>query len=575
MARLHKDESNEKKRFYSHIIRRPQFQKKEALNLCRRAVVDINRIGGGVEALDIFQQYLKEYKITVYDDIDGRSIFYEDPRNYSEKYIDLCYSAHHFDVIGSITGFIGRSYYCRKCHVGYTNKFRHRCPHACKRCLQSPACSEEPNYTKNCKDCHLTFKNANCFTKHKQVLFSNGKTICETIQYCTKCRTLYSLATIPKHICNYTKCSTCYKYVPSSHLCYIQTKKLKDLSENNVRYVFYDFECRQDEETGPAIREHIPNFAVIQMQCTMCLNDMNIENDCIYCGKREYIPDEYLEGTQLLDWFFDIITANVERLNRLYCFAHNSRGYDGQFILKYMIEKKEWTPEVILNGGLIQLIKYDKLSFKDSLNFFSAPLASLPKMMGIEGAKKGYFPHFFNTLENQEYIGELPAPEYYGVNEFSSKQRKEFLEWWEAEKAKNVQFDFKSEIKTYCRSDVDILRKALLKFRSLFITVGGTDPLDSITIAGACMELFRTRFLKKDLIGLMPFNGYRATDRQSQEALCWLKYLEKEHRAKIITAETGREVKIGGYKVDGYCENFNGNPTIFEYHVSCLNVEKK
>lgn len=39
-------------------------------------------------------------------------------------------------------------------------------------------------------------------------------------------------------------------------------KKLKNVSEN-VRYVFYNFECRQDEESGPAEREQqrdVPNL---------------------------------------------------------------------------------------------------------------------------------------------------------------------------------------------------------------------------------------------------------------------------------------------------------------------------
>lgn len=33
------------------------------------------------------------------------------------------------------------------------------------------------------------------------------------------------------------------------------------------------------------------------------------------------------------------------------CFAHNFRGYNEQFILKYMSEEKGWAPEIFLNGG--------------------------------------------------------------------------------------------------------------------------------------------------------------------------------------------------------------------------------
>ncbi|KAF0691466.1 Uncharacterized protein FWK35_00036758, partial [Aphis craccivora] len=35
-------------------------------------------------------------------------------------------------------------------------------------------------------------------------------------------------------------------------------------------------------------------------------------------------------------------------------------------------------------------------------------LSDFPKTFGLTEAKKGYFPHFFNTPENQSYIGPLP-----------------------------------------------------------------------------------------------------------------------------------------------------------------------
>lgn len=69
----------------------------------------------------------------------------------------------------------------------------------------------------------------------------------------------------------------------------------------------------------------------------------------------------------------------------------------------------------------------------------------------------------------------------------------------------------------YCRSDVDILRQACLKFRGLLMSatgerievvnakgkkektwVGAVDPFDSVTIAFVCMNVFRTKFLEED-----------------------------------------------------------------------------
>lgn len=53
--------------------------------------------------------------------------------------------------------------------------------------------------------------------------------------------------------------------------------------------------------------------------------------------------------------------------------------------------------QVILRRGMIIDIRYDKLIFRNFLNFFNVPLSALPKMMGIGDVKKGYvYFYFFN-----------------------------------------------------------------------------------------------------------------------------------------------------------------------------------
>lgn len=46
----------------------------------------------------------------------------------------------------------------------------------------------------------------------------------------------------------------------------------------------------------------------------------------------------------------------------------------------------------------------------------------------------------------------------YGTDSFSSDALKKFEEWYEEEKAKNIQFVMKNEIVKYCKMDVNILR---------------------------------------------------------------------------------------------------------------------
>ena len=90
--------------------------------------------------------------------------------------------------------------------------------------------------------------------------------------------------------------------------------------------------------------------------------------------------------------------------------------------------------------------------------------------------------------------------------------REKFLTWHQEQVESNYVFDFQHEILKYCRSDVDILAQCCKLYREMFMQVTdtthdetGLDPFDSaITIAAYCMQVYRTKFLKKDTIALFP-----------------------------------------------------------------------
>lgn len=75
---------------------------------------------------------------------------------------------------------------------------------------------------------------------------------------------------------------------------------------------------------------------------------------------------------------------------------------------------------------------------------------------------------------------------------------------------------------TYCQSDVNILRKAMMKFRELLLNVASNNPLESITIARACMKLYLTKYLTEDIIDIAPYHSYRFKDKQLLKELKWL-----------------------------------------------------
>ena len=164
-----------------------------------------------------------------------------------------------------------------------------------------------------------------------------------------------------------------------------------------------------------------------------------------------------------------------------------------------------------MRGSKILYMKVLQIKFIDSLNFLSMPLIAFPKTLGLLELKRGYFPNFFNTKENQGYVGPMPPTDTYGPDTMKQEARTEFVNRYHNQVTAHVVFDFRKEIMEYCRSDVDILRRCYLKFRTLFQKECGLDPfLHVFTIAAACNKVYRHRFLKPNTIGIIPLGDYRA-----------------------------------------------------------------
>ncbi|XP_049825039.1 uncharacterized protein LOC126265968 [Aethina tumida] len=182
-------------------------------------------------------------------------------------------------------------------------------------------------------------------------------------------------------------------------------------------------------------------------------------------------------------------------------------------------------------------------------------LAKLPKAFGLAGNfKKVYFPHLFNTLENQQYVCPLPSAEFYGPNQMKPEDRHTFLNWHQEHQ--NDVFNFQEEIVAYCKSDVEILMRACLSFRSMLLNECKVCPFtEATTIASACNKVFARNYLEADTIAVIPRGGYRLADNQSVIALQWLLWEENVRGITIHHAGTGREHLVGGgLKVDGFNE---------------------
>jgi hypothetical protein len=113
-------------------------------------------------------------------------------------------------------------------------------------------------------------------------------------------------------------------------------------------------------------------------------------------------------------------------------------------------------------------MKVEYLIFLDSVSFIPCSLRKLSEAFGLQ-VSKSWYPHYFNTEENLDYIGSTPDITYYGVSEMPESERSGFLEWYEGQKAEV--FDNRRVLESYCQDDVTVLRQACQVFRREFIQI--------------------------------------------------------------------------------------------------------
>ena len=521
-------------------------QRERAFDLHEAANVPLGPCG--LNEVELFQQHLVNYKIIVVSGDQNNSIIYpgQPPAIPNpEKSIYLYYQANHFDVINSLPGFLNTSYFCHTCHKAYDHTTDHLCVGMCRSC-RGVGCVIQGNGIV-CNECDRLFKNQACYDRHKQQpINGGGRTVCETVRKCPKCKNAMDVRRIRGrgHQCVDKKCPTC-KIMRNpgdpDHQCYMQQLEPKEESSYN-HLLFFDFECTQERGI------HEVNLCVVYDE----------EKEVgVFQGKNA-----------VKDFCTWLLTPEHQDCIVM---AHNFQGYDSYPIIKFLSENAIGC-DATYNGAKCVTLKTKvkekhqfgiKIKFMDSLNFIPMALAKFPKTFGQDELCKGYFPHFFNKDENQDYVGPIPCQDDYGVNFMKPEAREKFMTWHQERVDNNYVFDFRHEILKYCRSDVDILyREMLREATAMGDDETGIDPFDtSVTIAGYCMKVYRTKFLQKDTIALLPQHQQHKRN-QSHEALQWLSYIAEKEEIRIQHARNGEEKRVGNYYLDGYCEETH---TAYEY----------
>ena len=527
-------------------------QRERAFDLHEAANVPLGPCG--LKEVELFQQHLVNYQIIVVSGDQNNTIIYpsEPPANPNpEKSIYLYYQANHFDVITSLPGFLNSHYFCHICYKPYDVTTDHLCKGMCRSCRGFGCVIQDGGIT--CKECKRLFKNQVCYDRHKQEpINGGGRTVCEKVRKCPKCKQSMDVRKMRSHQCvDNKKCPTCKierNPQDTNHRCYMQQLEPKEESSYD-QLLFFDFECTQEHGI------HEVNLCVVYDE----------EGETAVFRGKNTVKD-------FCTWLL------TPQHHECIVIAHNFQGYDSYPIIKHFHANAiECVP--IYNGTKCITLETKtekphqmkiKIKFIDSLNFIPMALAKFPKTFAQPELCKGYFPHFFNKDENQDYVGPIPCQDDYGVNYMKPEAREKFMTWHQEQVDNNYVFDFRHEILKYCRSDVDILAQCCRLYREMLKEATsmdanadtGIDPFDTATtIAAYCMQVYRTNFLQKNTIALLP-QRQQLKRKQSHEALQWLSYTAEKEEIHIQHARNGGEKHVGNYYLDGYCEETH---TAYDY----------
>jgi hypothetical protein len=120
------------------------------------------------------------------------------------------------------------------------------------------------------------------------------------------------------------------------------------------------------------------------------------------------------------------------------------------FILQRAILLK-WKVELIMNGLNIKCMRMEQLVFLDSISFIPFALRKLSDAFGLT-VGKFWYPHYFNTRANLNYVRKFHDVSFYGVDEMSASEREEFLAWYAGQQGSL--FDNRRDLAAYCQDAI-------------------------------------------------------------------------------------------------------------------------
>lgn len=496
------------------------------------------------------------------------------------------------------------------CKSGAT--VRHRCGAAsCKIChlVDCKNSSAVRSFYESCDDCGDNFSTPECMEAHR-------KDRCGKMRRCRRCWELCTTVAFEKHLCGKPFCPACmYRHAPQQG-CVVVGEYGKSGPDDETLWNSSDSEGEEFKEAKVGANalveeleaeEAVPGMDLVEAkeskQKIRVYADAETWEDPktgdltanlvvahkITEGVEDHETFYYAGATAMKNFAEDLIKAESPFAKSL-LFFHNGGGFDAHLLLRELLAL-ETAPKVILRQQRILTMKLqgNNIALRDTLQFLTGvPLAKFASIFSLVDGEKGDFPHRANTdqwinFENPpDYLGpggeRFPPIALFCTDNLRPAALKK-LEAWHAEKV--AEYEANPELRycptdsllKYCNQDVRILREGFETYRQRWIQqFPDMDPTRYITFASFNNALFRTKYMKKASIALLPPQGHEIKNRPgSIQALAWLAMVRtqlKEAGDAVVEQRTqrhGGEIRLVGMRVDGWFKTVSGQQLVLLY----------
>ena len=602
-----------KEQFKQFCQEENELQRKKAKRLLTGAGLSKKKMTYDLQDVKAVQEFLdktygpKTFQIAVFSREHNNTILWKKPIT-SRYPLYLYLENGHYNFISKPWQLMNANDFCLDCERPvYPGQYHpRRCPSACKRCLRHGygfPCKRKPGgRPMKCKKCLFIFENENCYRFHKELRGKQKRTICQKRYVCKTCNVVVITRAGP-HLCRNRKrdavphsfnCRKCGATHDKDHrYCYIQPiekvdrtkiKRRITVEQKDKRYIYFDTETTQSElikVNGRNAYKHRVNVLVAQVLCEKCLEAgvdvkepitrANRPIGC-FCGvgrgrfrTRTLVFDSWSRQDadpveDFLEWLLHSGSASGTVTILL---SHNGGKFDIHLCLERLYLMNIAVKPVMTGLKIYSLeIKGRHVRhsiFKDTLNFFYAPLAKLPKAFDVNVEPKLYFPYLWNREENLFLeLDHLPEKKYYQPDHMKPEERTKFLEWHSKNKNRK-KFTLSKELVKYCINDVDIERLVSLKFDQMCREMFDVEPfVVAGTLAKLALHIYRRHYLPPNLMINAPEGGFRRHELQSAIALKYMRLFEQQHNVQVQTRNWSMgEARFGdgtGRRLDGFVD---------------------